>query len=68
MHLIEAEEIVKQYDSRDATLKGVSFTVDEGSFLIIHGRSGCGKTTCLRLVAGLEPPDDGLGEVALDAQ
>jgi multiple sugar transport system ATP-binding protein len=33
--------------------------VDEGEFLVIVGESGCGKTTMLRLIAGLENPDDG---------
>ena len=33
--------------------------VDAGEFLVIVGESGCGKTTSLRLIAGLERPDSG---------
>jgi multiple sugar transport system ATP-binding protein len=33
--------------------------VHEGEFLVIVGESGCGKTTTLRLIAGLELPDEG---------
>jgi ABC-type sugar transport system ATPase subunit len=34
-------------------------TVNSGEFLVIVGESGCGKTTTLRLIAGLETPDAG---------
>jgi ABC-type sugar transport system ATPase subunit len=34
-------------------------TVSRGEFLVIVGESGCGKTTTLRLIAGLETPDSG---------
>lgn len=36
-----------------------SLDVDAGEFLVIVGESGCGKTTTLRLIAGLETPDGG---------
>ena len=37
----------------------ISLSVKEGSFVCFVGPSGCGKTTLLRLIAGLEAPDDG---------
>ncbi len=40
-------------------LNGVSFGVAEGEFLVILGPSGGGKSTLLRLLAGLEPPGSG---------
>src|SRR5579864_5065247 len=37
----------------------VSFDVNQGELLTLLGPSGCGKSTTLRLIAGLERPDDG---------
>ena len=40
-------------------LQDISFTIEPGEFVIILGESGCGKTTLLNLIAGLETPDQG---------
>jgi len=40
-------------------LNGVDLAVTEGQFLCIVGPSGCGKTTLLKILAGLEPQDEG---------
>ena len=40
-------------------LKGLSLTLPEDGITVILGKSGCGKTTLLQLLAGLEEPDDG---------
>src|SRR3982074_1261793 len=49
-----------------AAVKGVTFTVDHGSFFVILGPSGCGKTTTLRMIAGLELPTS--GRILLDGE
>lgn len=40
-------------------LHDINFTVKEGEFLSLLGPSGCGKTTILRILLGLETPDNG---------
>jgi NitT/TauT family transport system ATP-binding protein len=47
-------------------LREVSFEVQEGEFVALVGESGCGKTTLLRLIAGLEAPTT--GQVTLAGQ
>jgi ABC-type sugar transport system ATPase subunit len=44
---------------RSAALRGVTLDVADGSCVALLGASGCGKTTLLRVVAGLETPDAG---------
>ncbi len=40
-------------------LQGVDFTLSEGEIVALLGQSGCGKSTMLRIMAGLIPADDG---------
>ncbi len=42
-----------------AALDRVSLAVDRGEVVVVVGPSGCGKSTALRIVAGLEVPDEG---------
>ena len=44
----------------------VTLAVEDGEFLALVGPSGCGKTTLLRLIAGLESPDE--GTISLDGK
>ena len=48
----------KAYDGH-VVLDGLSHTFFQGALTCVTGRSGCGKTTLLRLIAGLETPDAG---------
>lgn len=40
-------------------LQGISLDIAQGEFITLLGASGCGKTTTLRIIAGLEDPDEG---------
>ena len=56
--VLELKNIVKSF-GETKVLKGVSLAIEEGEFVTFLGSSGCGKTTILRIVAGLEYPDSG---------
>ncbi len=58
MAFIELEGVTKRFGSIVA-VKDLSLRVEEGTFLTLLGPSGCGKTTVLRMIAGLETPDEG---------
>ena len=60
---IEAQGLVKRFGSVTA-VNGVSFAVKEGEILGLLGQSGCGKTTVLRSISGLEEID--AGKIFLD--
>ena len=51
-------EVTKRFDER-SVIDCVSLELREGQATALLGPSGCGKTTLLRLIAGLETPDDG---------
>ena len=54
---VEVKGVYKKF-GRQQVLKGVSFTA-YGGITALLGPSGCGKTTTLRIIAGLESPDEG---------
>jgi len=49
---------------RERVLRGVTFAVRTGTATAVLGRSGCGKTTLLRVIAGLLQPDSGTVRIA----
>lgn len=55
---IAVRNVTKAFGSRQA-LNGVTLDVEANESIVILGPSGCGKTTLLRLIAGLEVPDNG---------
>jgi len=55
---IVLEHVTKRFQDVVA-VNDVSISVDHGEFVSIIGPSGCGKTTTMRLIAGLEQPDEG---------
>ncbi|MFK4342552.1 MULTISPECIES: ABC transporter ATP-binding protein [unclassified Paenibacillus] len=55
---IEVRDVVKRFGDH-AAVNQVSFRVRQGEFISLLGPSGCGKTTLLRMLGGLEMPDQG---------
>jgi len=56
--------VTKQLNTADGILQAhFELTINDGEFLTLFGPSGAGKTTLMRLVAGLETPDSGRIEV-----
>ena len=60
--LIEVTGLVKAFGGR-TVISGVSITVNRGDVVALIGANGGGKTTTLRMLAGLMRPDAGLGQV-----
>jgi ABC-type Fe3+/spermidine/putrescine transport system ATPase subunit len=56
--VLEFRDVSKRFGAVGA-VDHVSFSINSGEIFTLLGPSGCGKTTTLRLVAGLEEPDDG---------
>jgi sulfonate transport system ATP-binding protein len=62
MPVIQARDLGKSFPKGDRSivaLRGFSLAVEQGSFVSVLGRSGCGKSTMLNLMAGLARPSAG---------
>ena len=63
--ILQLRQIRKSFDNTEV-LKGIDLEAAQGEFITLLGASGCGKTTTLRIIAGLELPD--AGQVILEGQ
>jgi lipoprotein-releasing system ATP-binding protein len=64
--IIKVENLIKEYQSGTETLsilKGLCFTVPRGASAAVRGQSGCGKSTFLNILGGLDKSDSGLVEM-----
>jgi iron(III) transport system ATP-binding protein len=73
--MLAVRGLAKTYATADGdfqALRGIDFDVPQGGFYTLLGESGCGKSTTLRCVAGLEEPDGGsisiAGSIVADAE
>lgn len=63
--ILQLKNVQKSFEATEV-LKGIDLDIHRGEFITLLGASGCGKTTTLRIIAGLELPDR--GSVLLDGQ
>ena len=64
-HFVSVEGLIKRYPSPDkaedlVVFQDVNIGIDKGEFVCIIGHSGCGKSTILNVLAGLDKPSDGV--------
>ena len=51
---------IDKYYGKNHVLKSLNMKIEKGEFMTLLGPSGCGKTTTLRIIAGLEKPQNGV--------
>ena len=67
--MIKIEKLDVRYPTDEGlvhAVRGISIDVKAGEFYTLPGPAGCGKTTTLRSLAGLEKPDG--GEISIDSE
>ncbi len=67
MSLLSVENVTKGFNER-VLLRGVSLNIGEGERVGLLGPNGCGKTTLLRILAGVEPFDSGTRTLRRDVR
>ena len=61
-YVVELRNVIKIYEMgkvRVRALRGISFSVRKGEFVVILGPSGCGKSTLLNIIGGVDRPTSG---------
>ncbi len=67
MSYIEIKDIKKIYQVGSVEIKavaGISFSIEEGEFIVILGPSGAGKTTVMNIIGGMDLPSSGSVKIA----
>ncbi|MFY8331608.1 ABC transporter ATP-binding protein [Vagococcus carniphilus] len=67
MSYVEVKDVFKRYHMGDNVIvanNGVSFSIEEGEFVVILGPSGAGKSTVLNILGGMDSCDE--GEIVVD--
>jgi NitT/TauT family transport system ATP-binding protein len=57
--VVQLRDVTKQFEGGTQAVRGLDLAIRRGEFVSLLGASGCGKTTVLRLIAGLEKPSAG---------
>lgn len=68
-NIVEIKNLTKVFESKESSvtaLENINLEIEEGSFVSIIGASGCGKSSLLRIIGGLET--DYEGEVTVDGE
>lgn len=56
--MLQINDLCKSFDDK-CLFNNFNLSVDDGEFVVFKGESGCGKTTLLHMIGGLEKPDSG---------
>src|SRR5947207_2925431 len=64
MASVSVRDLTKLYPASKSGVRGISLDIGSGEHFVIVGPSGAGKTTVLRLIAGLEKADAGSVQIA----
>ena len=66
MSNVVLKNLVKSYDGKKNVIDNIDLEIEDKEFIVLVGSSGCGKSTILRLVSGLEEITS--GEILIDGK